>query len=263
MSVRPANRAAKPATTGSSAFRTATPSAGSASTGSAEASTIRSHEPKISRWATPTFVTTTTLGWATAQSSVRSPARRAPISATTTSVSAGAPRIVTGRPTSLLNDWGLACVRKRVAEDRGGHVLRRGLAVRARDPHDRGGHAQALVGGELQQRLVCRAHADGGTVHAQSVAHEHAGGAVAERLRHEATAVRALTREGHEEIAWTRRARVDAHRRHLDVLAQEQPVHRARQVRHPARFHDPPRRATSASRATSRSSKSIVDPASS
>ena len=45
---------------------------------------------------------------------------------------AAAPSSVTGRPTSLLNDSGLACVRNLVAEHRGRHVLRGGLAVGAR-----------------------------------------------------------------------------------------------------------------------------------
>ena len=53
--------------------------------------------------------------------------RRAPPS------SGGASRIVRGRPTSLLNDARLACVRIRVREHGRREVLRRGLAVRARD----------------------------------------------------------------------------------------------------------------------------------
>ena len=115
VTTRPADRPANPATTGSSALSTAMPSAPIASTGSAEASTIASHDPKISRCATPTFVTTTMSGRAISHSNVTSPLRRAPISATTTSASAAAPSSVTGRPTSLLNDSGLAWVRNRVA----------------------------------------------------------------------------------------------------------------------------------------------------
>ena len=106
---------AYPATMASSAFRMATPSGPRASTGSADASTMRSHEPKTSRWATPTFVTMTMSGRAIPQRIATSPTRRAPISATTTWVSAGAPSRVIGRPTSLFNDSRLAWVRNLVA----------------------------------------------------------------------------------------------------------------------------------------------------
>ena len=100
--------------TGSSAFMIAVPSAPSHSTGSDPARTIASHDPKIPRCAVPTFVTTTASGRATSQSNRTSPSRRAPISATTTSTPRSAPSSVIGSPTSLLNDAGLAWVRRRV-----------------------------------------------------------------------------------------------------------------------------------------------------
>ncbi len=56
----PGHRSAYPIATGSSAFKIASPSGPSASTGSADASTIDAHDPKTSMCATPTFVTTTT-----------------------------------------------------------------------------------------------------------------------------------------------------------------------------------------------------------
>ena len=114
VSTRARARPANPVTTGSSPFSTSTPASSIASTGSAEAATITSHEPKISICATPTFVTTTTSGRATGIKTATSPARRAPSSATITSASGGAPRSVSGRPISLLNDPGLACTRNRV-----------------------------------------------------------------------------------------------------------------------------------------------------
>jgi hypothetical protein len=110
----PGHRSANVIATGSSAFRIASPSGPSASTGSAEASTIEAHDPKTSMWATPTFVTTIVSGRAIPDSSFTSPTRRAPISATSTSVSGDAPSNVSGRPISLLNDPGLAWTRKRV-----------------------------------------------------------------------------------------------------------------------------------------------------
>ena len=76
-------------------------------------------------------------GCAISQSSATSPLRRAPSSATTTSVAGGAPRSVIGRPISLLNEAGLAWVRYAPRQHRGGHVLRAGLAVRAGDRRPR------------------------------------------------------------------------------------------------------------------------------
>ena len=99
---------------GSSAFKIASPSGPSASIGSADASTIDAHDPKTSMWATPTFVTTTMSGRAIPDRSFTSPSRRAPISATRTSESGGAPSKVIGSPISLLNEPGLACTRNRV-----------------------------------------------------------------------------------------------------------------------------------------------------
>jgi hypothetical protein len=61
------------------------------------------------------LVTTTASGRAMSQSSITSPARRAPISATITSVVGVAPNSVIGNPISLLKDAGLAHVRNRVA----------------------------------------------------------------------------------------------------------------------------------------------------
>ena len=110
----PAHRSPYPIAIGSSAFKIAMPSGPSASTGSADASTIEAHDPKTSMCATPTLVTTTTSGRAIPERSLTSPSRRAPISAMTTSVSAAAPSRVSGSPTSLLNDPGLAWTRKRV-----------------------------------------------------------------------------------------------------------------------------------------------------
>ena len=93
----------------------ATPSGPNASTGSADASTMRSHEPNTSRCATPTFVTMAMSGRAIAHRIATSPTCRAPISATTTCVSGGAPSRVIGRPTSLFSDSRLAWVRNLVA----------------------------------------------------------------------------------------------------------------------------------------------------
>ena len=108
--------------------------------------------------ATPTFVTTTTSGRAIPDRSFTSPRRRAPISATRTCVSGGAPSSVRGSPISLLNDPGLAWTRKRDRATASVEVLGGGLPVRPRDPDDRGIHRRPLVRGEPQQRLRRRAH---------------------------------------------------------------------------------------------------------
>jgi hypothetical protein len=109
--VRSPNRA----TTGSSAFRMATPSSGSASTSSALARATVSRDPNISRCAAPTFVRTPTVGRAERHSISMWPSPRLPISSTSASVPSGALRIVSGTPTSVLNERGLACTRNREA----------------------------------------------------------------------------------------------------------------------------------------------------
>ena len=83
-------RSRLPATTGSSAFSTATPSAGAPRPARPWPSTMRSHEPNSSRCATPTFVTTPMSGRATAHRSRMWPIARgcAHLRDQTTSVSA-------------------------------------------------------------------------------------------------------------------------------------------------------------------------------
>lgn len=66
-------------------------------------------DPNSSKWATPTLVTTPTSGRAIRARAAMCPIPRAPISVTMTSCSAVAPRSVSGRPISSLNDPGAEC----------------------------------------------------------------------------------------------------------------------------------------------------------
>ncbi len=106
------------------------------SIGSADASTIRSHEPKTSRCATPTFVTIAMSGRAIPHRIATSPTRRAPISATTTSVSAARSEQRHRQP-DLVVERLRARVRPEPRPEHGGrHVLRGGLAVGPGDGDD-------------------------------------------------------------------------------------------------------------------------------
>ena len=91
-------RPAIAATRGSSALSTAVPDAGSASTSSPLAVATPSIPPTSSVCASPTTVTTPMSGRPTSHSRLIWPNPRIPISSTSTSVSSGALRIVTGRP---------------------------------------------------------------------------------------------------------------------------------------------------------------------
>ncbi|SKZ46215.1 Uncharacterised protein [Mycobacteroides abscessus subsp. abscessus] len=94
-----------------SALSTAMPSAGSASTSSPFARATASMLPKSSRCTPSTRVMMPTVGCAIEHSSSMCPTPRAPISTTAASVSSGALKSVSGRPSSLLNDFSLAAVR--------------------------------------------------------------------------------------------------------------------------------------------------------
>ena len=98
------------ATRGSSAFSTATPFDGRASTSSPLARAIASTEPNSPRWAEPTLSTTPIRGGTAAASAAMWPVPRAENSSTRWRVSASARRAVQGRPSSLLNDSGGATV---------------------------------------------------------------------------------------------------------------------------------------------------------
>ena len=99
-------------TRSSSALSTAVPDAGNASTSSRLAIATPSIPPTRSVWERPTVVTTPMSGRATSHSRAISPNPRIPISNTSTSVSSGALRIVTGRPCSLLKLRSFAVVRR-------------------------------------------------------------------------------------------------------------------------------------------------------
>ena len=98
-------------TRSSSAFRTATPNDGNASTSSPLARATPSRPPTRLVCASPTRVTTPMAGRAIRQSRSIWPNPRIPISRTSTSVSIGALRIVTGNPCSLLYERSDATVR--------------------------------------------------------------------------------------------------------------------------------------------------------
>ena len=89
-------------TRGSSALRTATPSAGSASTSSPLARSTASIEPMRERWTSRTAVTTPIFGRAMAASWAISPPTYIPISSTAASCSGPIRSTVSGRPISLL-----------------------------------------------------------------------------------------------------------------------------------------------------------------
>lgn len=108
-------RAAMAATNGSSALRTAVPSAGSASISSPLATATPARSPKSSRCAPATTVTTPTRGWASSHSAAMWPGPLAPISTTSASTSSGALHRVSGTPISLLKDRSLAEVTSLVA----------------------------------------------------------------------------------------------------------------------------------------------------
>ncbi len=110
VSTRAAVRSAIAATSGSSAFSTATPSAGSASTSSPFALATTSFEPNSPMCALPTFSTTPIRGRAIWQSWAMWPTPRAEFSSTRYRVPAVARSTVYGWPSSLLNDPGGATV---------------------------------------------------------------------------------------------------------------------------------------------------------
>src|SRR5215218_1975851 len=105
-------RTAIAATRSSSALRIAVPVAGRASISSPLARATPSMPPTRSVCAGATDVTTPMSGRPTAHNRAISPKPRMPISSTRTSVSAGAARIVTGRPCSLLKLRSFAATRR-------------------------------------------------------------------------------------------------------------------------------------------------------
>ncbi len=98
------------ATRGSSAFRTAQPSASSASTNSPLACAMPSTEPNSPTWAWPTLRTAPMSGGVIAVSQATWPMPRAPISLTRKRVPASTRHAVSGAPISLLNEPGGATV---------------------------------------------------------------------------------------------------------------------------------------------------------
>ena len=104
VTTRAAVRAAIASTRGSSAFSTATPSAGSASGSSPFAFATASSEPNSPACARPTFSTAPMRGGAMSHSAAMCPMPRADISSTRKRVEASARSTVSGRPISLLNE---------------------------------------------------------------------------------------------------------------------------------------------------------------
>jgi hypothetical protein len=110
--VRAEVRAVMARVRGSSQLRMAVPPGGRLSTSSPLAAATPSRSPNISVWAAATDVTTPIVGRATRHSRAMCPGPLAPISNTTASASPGALARVSGKPNSLLNDRGLATVRR-------------------------------------------------------------------------------------------------------------------------------------------------------
>ncbi len=87
------------------------------------------------------------------------------------------------------------------AHHRGGEILGRGLAVRARDPDDAcAGHAVAFVGREVEQRPAGGGDLDHGPVDARSM-HERGHRPARERVLDERVTVRALPFDRDEQAA--------------------------------------------------------------
>src|SRR3954447_25753918 len=100
---------------GSFAGTTAVPPGLSPAINSAFAAAIASMLPSSSRWTGPTLTITPTSGAAMRASSAIWPLPRIAISRTRMSVPGGAPRIVSGRPISVLRFWAVATTRLCVA----------------------------------------------------------------------------------------------------------------------------------------------------
>src|SRR3954454_16288317 len=104
---------------GSFAGTTAVPPGLSPAINSAFAAAIASMLPSSSRWTGPTLTITPTSGSAMRASSAIWPLPRIAISRTRMSVPGGAPRIVSGRPISVLRFWAVATTRLCVASSPG------------------------------------------------------------------------------------------------------------------------------------------------
>ena len=156
------------------------------------------------------------------------------------------------------------------ADHRGGEILGRGLAVRARDRDDAGaGHAVAFVGREVEQRPAGSRNLDHGPVDPRSM-HERGHRPARERILDERVTVRALPFDRDEQAARRDRAGVRLHRRHDGVRSAERPANGGRDLGERAFDHGavPSGRVAfpidrSSSAATARSSNGIVRSASS
>ena len=139
---RPAGVNASPASS------TASPSASSASSSSPLTCATPARPPRGPACASPMLVITPTVGRAIAHRAAMSPWARAPISSTSASVAAGAPRSVSGRPGLVVVRTG-AGVHVELGRQRGGgEVLGAGLARRAGDAD----HGRVLPAGRGRAR---------------------------------------------------------------------------------------------------------------
>ena len=151
------------------------------------------------------------------------------------------------------------------AHDRGGEILGRGLAVRARDRDDAGaGHAVAFVGREVEQRPAGGGDLDHGPVDPRSM-HERGHRPARERVRDERVTVGALPFDRDEQAARRDGAGIRFHGRHDGVRSPERPANGGRDLGERAFDHGavpsgcdalPIDRSSSA--ATARSSNGIV-----
>ncbi len=149
--------------------------------------------------------------------------------------------------------------RPELAQDRGAHLLGRGLAVAAGDRDDGAGEARAVTGGERAERARRVGRDEHGNArarrHGVRALDEEAGGARGERVREEAVGIVDLAANRDEEGAARQRARIDRRTRERGarIAARERRAGPLRDVAH-AEGQAHRGRLTSARCASSRSS---------
>ena len=197
------------------------PADGRASTSSPLARATPSMPPTRSVCAGATDVTTPMSGRPTAHSRVISPKPRMPISSTRTSVSAGAARIVTGRPCSLLKLRSFAATPPAGADGGQHEVLGARLADAAGDA-DHGGREAIARPRRQRHQGGRRCRRPRSTVIDVSTGRDArvAGGAGGHRGGDELVAV-ALGDERHEQLAREQRSGVERGAVEVDVGAAQ------------------------------------------
>ena len=180
----------------------------------------------------------------------------------TTSVSGGAPSNVIGRPTSLLNEDGLAWVRYRVAHTAAAMSLVEVFPFAPVIATTVPSNPRRSSAARSRSAWPVSATRTAGPSTAASAPDERRAGASFERLGDERVAVAMLAGERDEQPAVGREPRVGLDAADLDVVAvaAPSPSDRARHRGERAGLHRASARAAIAARATSRSSNGNTAP---